>query len=62
MNITQKTIIAFRIPEEIKQANEFEKTCTDVYKKDITTQYVYFTITHDYFTEGIKLKSKGDSK
>lgn len=51
MTITQETIIAFRIPEEIEQADEFEKTCADVYKKDITTQYVYFTITHSYFTE-----------
>ncbi len=51
MTITQTTVIAFRIPEEIEQANEFEKNCIDVYKKDITTQYVYFTITHNYFVE-----------
>jgi len=43
-------------------AEEFEKNCIDTYKKSITTRYVYFTITHDYFAEGIKLKSKEDNK
>lgn len=58
MIIKEVTTVGFKLPEEITMAEEFEKNCIDVYKKDITTQYVYFTITHDYFAEGIKPKSK----
>ena len=58
MTIKEVTTVGFKVPEEMTMAEEFEKNCIDVYKKDITTQYVYFTITHNYFAEGIKLKSK----
>lgn len=53
MIIKEVTTVGFKLPEEITMAEEFEKNCIDVYKKDITTQYVYFTITHNYFAEGI---------
>lgn len=56
MTIKEVTTVGFKLPEEITMAEEFEKNCIDVYKKEITKQYVYFTITHNYFAECIKTK------